>query len=152
MNSEQESAPDASPAKPSRRHAPRRARSDRRLRRPGDPPQKKAAAPSRLAQERFRAAEKQYEIVWSYYQQNRIDIYQVYVWSRLMLDARRDLGETPADRTVALKAHLDRMKKLEDLVTKIRRLGFGRSFDVGSAEYFRLEAELWLARDTGKDR
>ena len=41
---------------------------------------------------------KQYEITWSYYQQARIDTFQVYVWSRLVLDARRELGETPADR------------------------------------------------------
>lgn len=119
---------------------------------PADPPGKAAAALSRLGRDRFRAAEKQYEIVWSYYQQNRIEIYQVYFWSRLMLDARRDLGETPADRTAALKAHLDRMKKLEDLVIKIRRLGFGRGYDVSASEYYRLEAEYWVARDAVREQ
>ena len=44
------------------------------------------------------------------------------------------------------------MKKLEELVVKIRRLGFGRSSDVGATEYYRLEAELWLARATAKGR
>jgi hypothetical protein len=38
------------------------------------------------------------------------------------------------------------MKKLEELVKKIRRLGFGRSYDVGASEYYRLEAELWLEK------
>ena len=38
----------------------------------------------------------------------------------------------------------DILKKLEELVTKIRRLGFGRSYDVGASEYYRLEAENWL--------
>lgn len=118
---------------------------------PADPPRKAANPPSPIGRARYRAAEKQYDIVWSYYQQNRIEIYQVYFWSRLMLDARRDLGETPADRTAALKAHLDRMKKLEDLVVKVRRLGFGRGYDVSASEYYRLEAEYWVARDTGKE-
>ncbi len=119
---------------------------------PADPPRKVADPLSKLGRDRFRAAEKQYNIVWSYYQQNRIEIYQVYFWSRLMLDARRDLGETPADRTAALKDHLDRMKKLDDLVVKVRRLGFGRGYDVGASEYYRLEAEYWVARDARKER
>ena len=36
------------------------------------------------------------------------------------------------------------MKKLEALIMRVRRLGFGRSYDVGAAEYYRLEAEHWL--------
>jgi hypothetical protein len=55
------------------------------------------------------------------------------------------MGETPADRIAALKDHLARMKRMENLVTKIRRLGFGRSSDVGATRYYRLEAEHWLA-------
>ena len=110
------------------------------------------AQPSPLAEARYRAAVKQYEITWSYYQQARIDTFQVYVWSRLVLDARRDLGEAPADRRIALEDHLARMKKLEELVVKIRRLGFERSSDVGATEYYRLEAELWLSRAAAKGK
>ena len=110
------------------------------------------AQPSPLAEARYRAAVKQYEITWSYYQQARIDTFQVYVWSRLVLDARGDLGETPADHRIALEDHLARMKKLEELVVKIRRLGFERSSDVGATEYYRLEAELWLSRAAAKGK
>lgn len=118
---------------------------------PAAPPApQEAAKPSPLAEARYRAAVKQFEVTWSYYQQARIDSFQVYVWSRLVLDARRELGETPADRIIALEDHLARMRKLEELVLKIRRLGFGRSSDVGATEYYRLEAELWLARANGK--
>jgi hypothetical protein len=102
------------------------------------------AKPSPLAEARYQAALKQYQIAWSYYQQARIDSYQVYVWSRLILDSRRELTGKPADRVVALEEHLDRMKKLEALIRKIRRIGFGRSSDVGASEYYRLEAEHWL--------
>ncbi len=106
---------------------------------PDAPPQ-----PSPLANARYQSALKQYEIAWSYYQQARIDSYQVYVWSRLIVDSRRDQSSKPADRIAALEEHLDRMKKLETLIIKIRRLGFGRSSDVGASEYYRLEAEVWL--------
>ena len=58
---------------------------------------------------------------------------QVYVWSRLVLDSRREMGETPADRIAALEDHLARMKRMEELIRKIRRLGFGRSSDVGAS-------------------
>jgi hypothetical protein len=108
---------------------------------PNDPPK-----PSPLAEARYQAALKQYEITWSYYQQARIDSFQVYVWSRFVLESRRELNNRPADRIVALKDHLDRMKKLEALVLKVRRLGFTRSSDVGASEYYRLEAEHWLAQ------
>ncbi len=108
---------------------------------PDDPPK-----PSPLAEARYQAAVKQYEITWSYYQQARIDSYQVYVWSRLVLDAHRDLSQKPADRIVALEEHLARMKKLEELIRKVRKLGFGRSSDVGASEYYRLEAEHWLVQ------
>ena len=56
-----------------------------------------------------------YDETWAYYQQARIDSYQVYVWSRLILDCRREMAEKPADRITALDEHLGRMKKLEAL-------------------------------------
>jgi hypothetical protein len=98
-----------------------------------------------LAQARLQAALKQYELTWSYYQQARIDSYQVYVWSRLVLDSRRELTGKPADRIAAVEEHLTRMKTLETFIAKVRRYGFGSSYDVGAAEYYRLEAEHWLA-------
>ncbi len=106
-----------------------------------------SAEPSKiatLAKARHEAAVKQYDETWAYYQQARIDSYQVYVWSRLILDCRREMAQKRADRLTALEEHLGRMKKLEALITKVRRLGFGRSYDVGAALYYRLEAELWL--------
>ena len=102
---------------------------------------------SSLADARLQAARKQYEETWAYYQQARIESYQVYVWSRLILDCQRDMAEKPAERLTALEDHLARMKKLEALIAKVRRLGFGRSYDVGASQYYRLEAEFWLTRE-----
>ena len=109
-----------------------------------------SAEPSQLssmADARYQAAIKQFDETWLYFQQDRIDSYQVYVWSRLILDCRREMAEKPADRIAAVDEHLGRMKKLEALVKKVRRLGFGRSYDVGASAYYLVEAEYWLARE-----
>jgi hypothetical protein len=109
-------------------------------------PPEKAPRRSALAEARYKAALKQFEEVWTYYRQARTDSFPVYLWSRLTLDSERDLSDKQADRIAALEAHLDRMQKLEALVKKVRRLGFGFSTDVGATEYYRLEAEHWLER------
>jgi hypothetical protein len=111
-----------------------------------EPP--KSQSPS-LAHARLQAALSQYELTWSYYQQARLDSYQVYVWSRLVLDSRRDLADKPADRIAAIEDHLSRMKTLQEFIKKVRRYGFGSSYDVGASEYYRLEAERWLAQARG---
>jgi hypothetical protein len=97
-----------------------------------------------LGKARLAAAVKQYEETWAYYKQARIDSYQVYVWSRMVMDCQREMAVKAADRVAAFDEHLTRMKKLEALIARVRTLGFGRSYDVGAAEYYRLEAEHWL--------
>ena len=98
-----------------------------------------------LAEARYNAALKQFDLTWQYYQQSRVGSFDVYVWSRLLLDARKGVSGRQADQIAAYEEHLDRMKKLETLIKKVRRLGFGRSSDVGASEYYRIEAEYWLA-------
>jgi hypothetical protein len=117
-----------------------------------DAPEKEPGKPSPLAQARYDAALQQYGLIWTYFQQNRTDSFQVYYWSRLVLDSGREMGEKPADRIAALQNHLARMQKMEELVRRIRRLGFGLSADVGATRYYRLEAEHWLAQATEKER
>ena len=112
---------------------------------PTQPQQPQPVQQPALAEERLRAAQSQFELIWQYYQQSRVESFDVYVWSRLALDSRLGRSAKPADRVPAYEDHLDRMKKLEALVKKIRRLGFGRSSDVGATAYYRLEAEAWLA-------
>jgi hypothetical protein len=100
---------------------------------------------SPLAEARYNVALKQFELIWQYYQQSRVQSFDVYVWSRLLMDARKGLSDRPDKRIAAYEEHLDRMKKLETLIKKVRRLGFGLSSDVGASEYYRIEAEYWLA-------
>jgi hypothetical protein len=106
---------------------------------PGEAPKRSA-----LAEARYQAALKQFDEVWTYYRQSRTDSFLTYYWSRIVLDSQRDLGDTKAGRIAALEAHLERMKRLEALVRKVRKLGFGFSTDVGATAYYRLEGECWL--------
>jgi len=107
--------------------------------------EKKATEQGSLADVRYQAALKQFDLIWQYYQQSRVDTFDVYLWSRLLLDSRKAVAAKQVDRVAACAEHLDHMKKLEVLIKKIRRLGFGRSNDVGASEYYRFEAEFWLA-------
>jgi hypothetical protein len=109
-------------------------------------PPEKPKAKSALATARLTAATKQFDEIWTYYRQSRTDSFPVYYWSRLVLDSQVDLSEGKADRIAAHEAHIERMRKLEALVNKVRRLGFGFSVDVKATEYYRLEAERWLEK------
>jgi hypothetical protein len=101
---------------------------------------------SPVAEARLKAALKQFEEVWTYYRQSRTNSFLTYYWSRLVLDSQQDLCDTRADRIAALEAHLERMRRLDELVKKVRKLGFAFSTDVGATEYYRLEAERWLEK------
>lgn len=117
---------------------------------PPEPPRAPDLAP--LLEARHRAALKQFEETWVYYKQARTDAFLVYVWSHFVLESEFDLSAGKPDRIAALEAHLDRMKKLETLVKKVRKLGFGQSIEVGATEYYRIEAEYWLAHAQAEPR
>lgn len=112
---------------------------------PAPIPPEQLATLSAMLEARHRAARKQFDMTWSYYKQARTDAYPVYVWSHFVLQTEFDLSDKKADQLAALEAHLDRMKKLEELLRKVRRLGFGQSIEVSAVEYYRIEAEYWLA-------
>ena len=97
-----------------------------------------------LGEARLKAARRQFEEIWTYYRQSRTDSFDVYSWSMIVLRSEQDLAQTGDAWGAALEAHLDRMKRLESLVKRVRKLGFGFSIDVGASEYYRLEAEHWL--------
>jgi hypothetical protein len=109
-------------------------------------PRQTPPKPSPLADARYKTAVKQFEEVWTFYRQSRTDSFLTYYWSRLVLESQQDLSDAKADRVAAAEAHLERMRRLEALVLKVRKLGFGFSTDVGASAYYRLEAERWLEK------
>jgi hypothetical protein len=112
---------------------------------PAPVPPDQLAAVTALLHARHRAAQKQFDETWIYYKQARTDAFPVYVWSHFVLQTQFDLSDKKPDQIAALEAHLDRMKRLEELLKKVRRLGFGQAIEVGATEYYRIEAEYWLA-------
>ena len=66
------------------------------------PEVQEARKPSPLAEARYNAALKQFNLIWSYYQQSKAGSFDVYVWSRLLLDAKRAISAkpNPADRRI----------------------------------------------------
>ena len=110
------------------------------------PPAPADQAPTDPAQIRVQAGIRAYEMAWLYYSENRVDSEKVYRWSRRLLEASRDAALTPAERLTACRDHLDRIEKLEAKVARIRKIGFGDSLDVVEVNYYRREADYWLAQ------
>jgi hypothetical protein len=75
------------------------------------------------------------------------DFEKVYLWSRRWMDAEKELAVKKADKISAVQGHLDRMKKLEGVVKALLEGGLATSYDPPVAEFYRLEAEQWLARE-----
>ncbi len=61
------------------------------------PQGQEARKPSPLAEARYTAALKQFDLTWQYYQQSRVGSFDVYAWSRLLLDAK---GVSAAGRPI----------------------------------------------------
>ena len=69
----------------------------------------------------------------------------VYIWSVRWLQAQRELSAKPEDQIAALEAHLKRMVELKKQIEMLSRdlMPLPR---VDEAEWYRLEAQLWLAK------
>jgi hypothetical protein len=73
---------------------------------------------------------------------------KIYSWSRRWMEAQRDLSPDRKKRVAAAEGHLARMQKLEKLLNDFVKLGGEESYryEAFMANYFRLEAEKWLAQ------
>jgi hypothetical protein len=79
-----------------------------------------------------------------------VDPDRFYRWSRRWLEAERELSAKKEDQITAVEQHLDRVKKVEALVKRLAAGNLLSPVDVTAAEYYRLEAEQWLAQAKGK--
>ena len=115
---------------------------------PQDAPPPPAAPqdPASLADIRAQAGAKAFDLTWLYYSEKRVDSEKVYRWSRRLLEAQRDAADDKPGHVAACEAHLERIEKLEAKIRRIRRIGFGDSLDVLEVDYYRKEADLWLAQ------
>jgi hypothetical protein len=72
----------------------------------------------------------------------------VYMWSVRRLEAERAVD--PAGEVAILEAHLALMRKLADQVEALAGSGRVASWDPSAAEFYRAEAEAWLAQAKAK--
>src|SRR5438094_413613 len=82
------------------------------------------AAPA-LAEAKLKAARVAYEANLKALPTGQSDAEKVYVWSRRLLEAQRDLSTKKADRVAAVEEHLARMKVLREMVKQ--RYATGRT-------------------------
>jgi hypothetical protein len=73
----------------------------------------------------------------------------VYTWSVRLLQAQREMSRERTDHLAALEAHLKRMTKLQEAVKMLTRDLLPPSTNL-DPEWYRLEAELWLAQMKAK--
>jgi hypothetical protein len=74
---------------------------------------------------------------------------EVYAWSVRWLQAQRALSPKHEDQVAALEAHLRRMTKLQERVKELVR-DLTPASKADEAEWYRLEAQLWLAKAKAK--
>ena len=71
----------------------------------------------------------------------------VYMFSHRLMASQLDCAETLVARTTAHQGHLDRMKKMQSLVLKLRDVGFSKKFEFKEVAYFVHEARYWHERE-----
>jgi hypothetical protein len=109
-----------------------------------DPDQDTAAVLAKLQTQRRDAARKTYEVMWSNYRERRASEDTLYRWSVRWLEAERQLAGQPAEQVAAFNGHVERMRELEKLLDNLHRSGLTTVDEISAAEFYRVEAEVWL--------
>jgi hypothetical protein len=60
------------------------------------------------------------------------------------------MGGAKERKEAARKGHLDRMKELAKFAHMMAKTGQGRTSDASAADFYRIQAELWLVRGQAK--
>jgi hypothetical protein len=111
--------------------------------------------PGSNAKARAEAARKVYETLLERYRRDggfQLDPEKLYLWSRRWMEAEREVGTERAERVATVEKHLERMKKWEQMVEAARRQGLTfTEGDVAAAQFYRLEAEAWLAQEKARE-
>jgi hypothetical protein len=103
-----------------------------------------ASVDKSLTRQRTTAAAAAYALAETRYKTGMESIETVYRWSVRWLESQRDAkGALPA---AAAAAHQQRMQALEADAKARVASGVTTPFDTTSAEFYRIEAELWAQR------
>lgn len=106
----------------------------------------KSEARAKAAQTLLEAARKASEITTSEYDEGRVTLTMVYVWSRRLLDAERAVAKNQEQDLRALQDHRKRMQRLLRITKALHEKGArgGEEQKVRALEYYMAEVDLWL--------
>jgi hypothetical protein len=102
---------------------------------------------SRLRKTKVEAARQTYQVVWQNYKDGLVPAVEFpYRWSRRWLEAERAVTDGKAEQVAACKGHFERMREMERIERELRRSRVNTVNELTAAEYYRVEAEIWLAQ------
>jgi hypothetical protein len=105
-----------------------------------------------LAQVRYQSARELFDETWVMYKRKIQTEGAVYMFSHRLMLSQLECAETITERIEAYRGHLDRMKKMQAIVIKLRDLGFSKKFEVKQVDYFVNEAKYWHARESERQQ
>ena len=111
------------------------------------PPQGKEI--QKLREAKVAAARRTYELLTKQMQVRvgkGADVESLCLWSRRWLEAEREAAADKTKVVSALEAHLARMRELEINLKNLIRAKLAAPGDAAPVEFYRLEAEIWLAQ------
>jgi hypothetical protein len=110
-----------------------------------DGPTNSSVADHNLAIAKRDAARKAYLAWWANYHDRAGPAEWVYIWSKRWLRAEKELSSKEDDQVAAYQGHLERMRELEGIVSRLQRAkaGLARIDEISSTHYYRVEAEIW---------
>ncbi len=101
------------------------------------------------AQQRVDAAQRVVNVVGAQYASGVATFEDVAIWNKRLFEAKRDAGATGAALVAAAQAWADKMKSTEQLVQQRVHTGLANTSEADKAQFFRLEAEIMLAKLKG---
>lgn len=106
-----------------------------------------SSGPGASSKELVEAARRAYELRAQAFLNSEVrGLDEAYVWSKRWMTAEWDLRLSEGKGDKGVRAHHDRMVELERVARRMHETGQGSEFDAAAATYYRIEAELMLAR------
>jgi hypothetical protein len=105
-----------------------------------------APVPASFAQQRLEISQRAVDLGRELYSRGLTsDLPELATWSRRLMEAKRDLATSDAERDGAMQDYVTRMKELESLADGRFRTGLGTEYDTLAARFMRVEAEEMAA-------
>jgi len=98
------------------------------------------------AQQRVDAATRIVNVLSAQYASGTATFEDLATWNKRLFEAKRDAGATGAALVAAAQQWVDKKKALEQLAAQRVHTGLATSAEVDKALFYRLEAEMALAK------